>query len=188
MVKRINTLILLIAITSVHGEESTQNAARFNLNEPQKLIDKRRSVLAINKRTYGPFGKNQDPNAKPPPPPKKEETKAPVVEKTPELELKDLIGNLKDKVNAAGNNMAIINGRRYLKGDTLKLEAVNPKTRKKQVFEVQLARATSSLLAFRNTNSGEFHYLQLGGGLNLGKPEDLKLPESNKDDKIDITK
>ena len=189
MVKRINSTLVIIACScvSLSAEDNSAESARFQLNQPEKLIAKRKSNLAISKRTYGPFGKNQDPNAKPVAP-KTIEKKPKVVEKTPEQELKDVIGNLKPKVNMAGNNMAIINGQRFMKGDILKLKAKDPKTKRTQVFEVQLASATSKLLAFRNTKSGEFHYLQLGGDLNIGTADDLKIPQGDKGGDIDISK
>ncbi|GAA5497180.1 hypothetical protein Rhal01_03370 [Rubritalea halochordaticola] len=190
MGKRLNILLLIVACSnfSSHAEDKSTQFSRFQYKDPSELINKRKASLAINKRTYGPFGKNQDPNAKVAPP--KTITKKPkVVEQSPELELKNVIGNLKPKVNMAGNNMAIINGQRFLKGDILKLKAKDPKTNKTQVFEVQLARATSKLLAFRNIKSGEFHYLQLGGDLNLGTAEDLEIPQGDKKGgDIDISK
>ena len=189
MVKRLNILLLLVACSnsSSLAEDKGTESSRFHIKDPQALIDKRKAKLAISKRTYGPFGKNQDPNAKVAPP-KTITKKQKVVEESPEQELKDVIGNLKPKVNMAGNNMAIINGQRFVKGDILKLKAKDPKTKRTQVFEVQLARATSKLLAFRNIKSGEFHYLQLGGDLNLGTAEELEIPKSDKGGDIDISK
>lgn len=184
----IATLSLVLATASAHAEADKMQPAKYQLDQSSALIEQRKAALTMNKRTYDPFGKNKDPNARPAPIAKVENKpkETAVKEKPPEMLLKDQIDKLKPKINASGNNIVIINGRKYSRGNILTLEAKDEQTKRTKQFKVKLEVATSSMLAFRNMESDQLHYLQLGSDLLQNSGNAPELPDTNPDEPIQL--
>jgi hypothetical protein len=113
-------LLLAILTTPFSAIAEDSKAARFELANVDQHIMEREEALALNGRTFDPFGKPLDPNKKVEEP-KEPEGPSDPGPRPPRILIEKEITRLAKKANILGSTM-MIESETYRRGDTIKVK------------------------------------------------------------------